>query len=259
MSTYDKELAIGEAIVAEAELNAPQSGYSTRNYYTLQVDENGNSSLKTADSDLPVNDPGTTDQTRQTPDRSGYQGYLVGGDFPPNGSPYGFGIQFPEAPVDGDFFLRTDYLPTRMFRYDGVRWVKFEDNVRMTMTNTDNRGKLKTRFTNNVAVTNINLLYTDTFKITNPMVFRVTDFTASLDLPSSKVITRIPYINTYGVETFVNEQVMTVTDVRNENGFVGFITTNPLKIGDRVTWNIYQSSVPQRVALSKAMKPKADF
>ena len=259
MSTYDKELAIDEAVVAEAELNAPQSGYSTRNYYTLQVDDKGNSVLKTADETVLVNDPGTTDQTSQTPERSGYQGYLVGGDFPPNGSPYGFGIQFPDGPAEGDYFLRTDYLPTRMFRFDGARWVKFEDNVRMTMTNTDNRETLKTRFTNNTAVTNIDLLYTDTFTIADPMVFRVTDFTASLDLPSSKIITRIPYVNTYGVETFVNEQIMTVADVRNESGFLGFITANPLKVGDRITWNIYQSSVPQRVALSKALRPKADF
>ena len=259
MSTYDKELAIDEAIVAEAELNAPQSGYSTRNYYTLQVDDHGNAAISTVDSSTTVATPGTTDQTSQTPTKSGYQGYLVGGDFPPNGSPYGFGIQFPDGPAEGDYFLRTDYLPTRMFRFDGARWVKFEDNVRMTMTNTDNREKLKTRFTNNNAVTNIDLLYTDTFTIADPMVFRVTDFTASLDLTSSKVITRIPYVNTYGVETFVNEQIMTVADVRNENGFLGFITSNPLVVRDRITWNIYQSSVPQRVALSKALRPKADF
>jgi hypothetical protein len=127
------------------------------------------------------------------------------------------------------------------------------------MTNTDNRAKLKTRFTNNNAVTNIDLLYTDTFKINNPMVFRVSDLTSSLDLPSSKVVTRIPYVKTYGVETFVNDQIMTVADVRNDNGFVAFITTYPLKVNDIVRWSIYQSSVPQRVALSKALKPKADF
>jgi hypothetical protein len=31
--------------------------------------------------------------------------------------------------------LRTDYLPNRLFRFDGARWRKFEDNVRMTMSN----------------------------------------------------------------------------------------------------------------------------
>ena len=26
-------------------------------------------------------------------------------------------------------------MPNRLFRYDGKRWVKYEDNVRMTMSN----------------------------------------------------------------------------------------------------------------------------
>jgi hypothetical protein len=259
MSTYEKELAIGNAIVAEAELNSPQSGYSTRNYYTLQVDENGNAAVKTADDTTSIDLAGTADQTAPTPTRSGYQGYLVGGDFPPNGSPYGFGIEFPEFPADGDYFLRSDYLPSRMFRFNGARWVKFEDNVRMTMTNSDSREKLKTRFTNNTAVTNIDLLFTDTFKIASPMVFRVTDLTGSLDLTNSKVVTRIPYEASYGVETFVNDQVMSVGTVSNQSGFLAFVTANPLKVGDIVRWCIYKSTIPQRIALSKALKPKADF
>jgi hypothetical protein len=36
---------------------------------------------------------------------------------------------------EGQFHLRTDYFPNRLFRYDGRRWVKYEDNVRMSMTN----------------------------------------------------------------------------------------------------------------------------
>jgi len=45
--------------------------------------------------------------------------------------------------------LRTDFLPNRLFRYDGDRWVKMEDNVRMTMTNTNDRKTYKTDFINN--------------------------------------------------------------------------------------------------------------
>ena len=41
--------------------------------------------------------------------------------------------------VEGDYFLRVDMLPNRLFRYDGRRWVKMEDNVRMTLTNTDTK------------------------------------------------------------------------------------------------------------------------
>ena len=60
--------------------------------------------------------------------------------------------------MPGQFFLRTDYLPNRLFRYDGTRWIKYEDNVRMTTSTlgetqtTDPllvRKKLKAGFVNN--------------------------------------------------------------------------------------------------------------
>jgi hypothetical protein len=38
-------------------------------------------------------------------------------------------------PVTGQYALRTDYMPNRLFRFSGSRWVKMEDNVRMTMSN----------------------------------------------------------------------------------------------------------------------------
>ena len=47
------------------------------------------------------------------------------------------------------FFLRTDYTPNRLFRYDGRRFVKIEDDVRVTMTQTDTRNTSKTSFINN--------------------------------------------------------------------------------------------------------------
>ena len=40
-------------------------------------------------------------------------------------------------------------MPNRLFRYSGVRWVKFEDDVRMTLTNTDERATQRAGFTNN--------------------------------------------------------------------------------------------------------------
>jgi hypothetical protein len=68
-------------------------------------------------------------------DGDGYEGYLTKDGVPPNGAPFTAGISFPNNPVNGQFALRTDYLPNRLFRFDGTRWRKFEDNVRMTMSN----------------------------------------------------------------------------------------------------------------------------
>ena len=47
------------------------------------------------------------------------------------------------------FVLRTDYAPNRLFRYDGKRFVKIEDNVRQTMTQSSARNTQKTGFINN--------------------------------------------------------------------------------------------------------------
>ena len=56
----------------------------------------------------------------------------------------------------GDYFLRTDFLPSRLFRYDGARWVKVEDSIRLTTTNNDTRGTYKTSFVNNSTSSTIN-------------------------------------------------------------------------------------------------------
>jgi hypothetical protein len=251
MSTYAKEKALNDAVLAEAEAAAPMSGYDTRNFYTLQLDTQGNADIVTVGTD--------SSNVTPTPTKIGYQGYLIGAGIPPNGAPYGFGIQFPLTPADGDYFLRTDYLPNRLFRYDGKRWVKFEDKVRMTKTNTDNREIQKTYFINNTEYTGFKSLYTDTFIVKDPMVFRVSDLTQLLDLPNRKVGTSIDYNSKYGVEVYVNETVMPVTSVYSDGGKFTFITQYQLSLNDTVRWTIYAEKVEQRVALSKVLRPTADL
>jgi hypothetical protein len=34
-----------------------------------------------------------------------------------------FGIEFPSTAVKGDMFVRTDYLPTRLYKYNGNKWI----------------------------------------------------------------------------------------------------------------------------------------
>lgn len=36
----------------------------------------------------------------------------------------GFGTKFPENPTKGDIFLRVDYLPTKLFRWNGIKWIE---------------------------------------------------------------------------------------------------------------------------------------
>lgn len=193
ISTYNKEMEITQAVLNQAEADAPKSGYDTSKYWTLQRDDNGNASLVTVDNNSinqysadidivrdefgnPLLDPdgntvtavnASTQNTPATGD--GYNGYLTKDGLPPNGEPVTVGYSFPFNPVEGQYHLRTDYLPNRLFRFSGNRWLKFEDNVRMTMSNLgesdtgtgdrfdgkDVRRTQKTTFINNTKVNQI--------------------------------------------------------------------------------------------------------
>ena len=159
LSTYEREMQVNDAVVKQAEADSPKSGYDTSHLYTLQVDANNNPELVTADEatiDASVNS-GNLDASRvnQTPERSGYQGYLIGDGLAPNGEVFGHGISFPTASVEGDYFLRTDFQPNRLFRFDSRRWVKVEDAVRHSLTNSPTRDTHRTSFVNNTKTTNI--------------------------------------------------------------------------------------------------------
>ena len=68
---------------------------------------------------------------RASPRTFGYTtGYLDGTGEAPNGEPTGAGIAFPQNPQVGDYFLRIDYFPQLLFRWDGQLWVRISSNVR---------------------------------------------------------------------------------------------------------------------------------
>ena len=162
MSTYNREKTINDQVVAQAELDAPKSGFNYKQYYVAPIDERGNIRTDNVQSTDRVSSNKTINAVIDTPAASHYGFYLDGDGVAPNGNPAGFGITFPTSNVDtGDYFLRTDYLPNRLFRYDGVRWVKIEDSVRITMSNTDTKENWKTKFVNASGTTNINGLTVD--------------------------------------------------------------------------------------------------
>ena len=150
LSTYEREMQINNAVIDQAEADAAKSGYDISHYYTLATNDDGSVALKTADSgEIEASGATSVDQQTDNPDRSGYDGYLLGTSDSPNGAPYGMGISFPTNNQTGDYFLRTDFMPKRLFKYDGNRWVKVQDDVRVTLTNTDSRNTQKTGFINN--------------------------------------------------------------------------------------------------------------
>jgi len=83
--------------------------------------------------------PGYQYITRSSPRSFGYSaGYMTGDGSAPNGFPLGTtglettgaGISFPQNPQVGDYFLRIDYLPQLLYRWDGTMWIRISENVR---------------------------------------------------------------------------------------------------------------------------------
>jgi hypothetical protein len=137
LSTYAQYENLNTAIVTQAEFDVPLSGYDTSTFYTLPITANGQpqSSGYTVDNTAITADEldPTADSGVASPDYK-IQGYLTGDGKAPNQLVTGAGIAFPTNPSSGDYFLRLDYLPNRLFRFDGAFWRKIEDAVRTNLT-----------------------------------------------------------------------------------------------------------------------------
>lgn len=254
LSTAQKSLFINDQLLLQAKDDADQSGYETQQFYTLAVDDKGNAALQTVDRttvdasyDLSTINAASQDGI---PIRTGYTGYLVGDGVPENGAAFGHGITFPNGSVEGDYFLRTDFLPNRLFRFDGIRWVKREDNVRMTMTNEDptrpysetnvSRQTQKGTFINNSNQTGVDLL--------------LSDITTST---SDEIVTTINYVNGMFAEVaLADSPYMQAAVSANLAGKAVINLTNDYVVGSKVELKLYRTSVSERVSLSKALKKK---
>jgi hypothetical protein len=158
LSTFDKYLNINEAVVAQAEADVPKSGYDTSTLYTTPLDPDGAPAAPpdTADNNIITADNAevTADNGSNSPNYK-IEGYLSGDGLAPNGLPTGAGIAFPQSANNGDYFLRLDYLPNRLFRFNGRSWLKIEDNVRTNITPSQDSNTQRMSYVNN------NNTYTD--------------------------------------------------------------------------------------------------
>jgi hypothetical protein len=140
LSTYQKELDITNKVVEQAEVEVPESGYDTSKFYIVPAGPDGtplepkghNTDETTTDSDSTTIDASST---RITPENTTtYSGYLVGDGLAPNGESIAMATSFPAGSVEGEYVLRLDFMPNRLFRFNGSRWVKIEDDVRSKIT-----------------------------------------------------------------------------------------------------------------------------
>jgi len=258
LSTHNKELEINNQVVAQAEADAPKSGYETRQFYTLAVDATGKPTLTTADeTDISAASSIRASQVNGVPERTGYTGYLVGDGFPVNGYDFGFGIQFPMAPAQNDFFLRTDFLPNRLFRFDSTRWIKVEDAVRMNMTNTDTRRTFKTNFINNTNYMYTDIVATDYVRLVSGDTVVSTNIASTVTAPYVVLkleTTKLEYalVDHPGLITVDGDFIQIELPVIN-------LTQETIPYDGAWTVTLYNVREEERQSLSKALKPKADL
>ena len=259
LSTHNKELEINDAVLQQAEVDAAKSGYETRQFYTLAVDPlTGKTLLQTAD-ETELNASNTSynvSENTNRPVRTGYTGYLIGDGFPSNGYDFGHGIQFPDAPGLDDFFLRTDFMPNRLFRFDSSRWVKVEDAVRMNMTNTDSRQTLKTGFINNNAYIYDQMVVTDYVKLVKDdfTITTTLDYATATYLVLKLQTTEIAFVVADYEELFANVDGKLVITLP-------VINEIQQAVPETGTWKVSlcNGREAQRQSLSKALRPKADL
>jgi hypothetical protein len=154
-STRTKDTEINDDILAQADAEVPKSGYDVSKYYIVPTNADGQPADPTG---LTVDQNTTVDGSQPgmaiTPTSDGYTvGYLTGDGLAPNGFPVTPGVSFPTNPVLGDFCLRLDYKPNRLFRYNGRLWTRIEDKVRTNLNNGPNNETLRSGFVNNTYTT----------------------------------------------------------------------------------------------------------
>jgi hypothetical protein len=261
LSTYEAEMQINDAVVAQAEADAPASGYEVGQFFTLNWDQDtGRPAILSVDSaDIDTTSGLPSSQLNPTPPKEGYSGYLIGDGIPPGGEQFGFGLQFPRFPSLGDYFLRTDYMPNRLFKYDGARWVKFEDKVRMTLSNTDDRQTHRLSFVNNSKYSGIDKVLTDvvTVDISGNAQFAAGESTLDfqIDELTAFVKTVLDYDDDLAVEAWLNEDAQVPNIVtQNSEGKLAFRINHSLQADTKIRYNVYRRIVQERQAVSKAVR-----
>lgn len=263
LSTYDKYIAINDAVVSRAEQDVPASGYDTTAIYTAPANPDGTpgnpDGNDASDAMRDASDIGddASDATL-TPDAK-VQGYLTGDGVPPNGATVAAGISFPSGPSSGDYYLRLDYVPNRLFRFDGKRWVKIEDSVRTNLTPGPTNTTQLSGFVNDTNKFYSNSIAYDAIRVSSNYTPPANSITISFTLgtTASNVVTNIGYVSTYGVKTHLNSVPITNT-VGNTNGNISFSVTSRLSANDLLEYQVYTHVINERQNLSQALRPTAD-
>jgi len=148
----NKALEINAKNVDEAEIDVPLSGYDNDMFFmtgpageqeTFTKDGTGYETLTTTfDSGSTTFDNDTiiwveyilnNRQENREKSNGFIEGYLTGNNMPPNGAPLTSAVTFPTSPEKGDYVLRLDYKPEKLFQFNGTMWKNVETVERTGM------------------------------------------------------------------------------------------------------------------------------
>ncbi len=118
-SSNDVYTQMNNAIINQAEYEVPKSGYNTDSLWA-PLFVNGDPKQGT----LP---PSSSPQQK-------FSGYLVGNGEAVDGYPVTTSTTFPSSPSDGQYILRNDYFPARLYRWNGTSWQYVQSSVRTPLT-----------------------------------------------------------------------------------------------------------------------------
>ena len=269
ISTYNKYVDINDAIVSRAEQDVPASGYDTSSIYTEAVDANGYpvdpSGLDASQSthtlggsviDASATNDDASDQSLTAAAK--VEGYLTGDGLPPNGASVAAGISFPQNPGLGDFYLRLDYIPNRLFRYDSRRWIKIEDSVRSNLTPGATNTTQLSGFINDSNKFMSNSIAWDGIRIASGAYTPAANaWTLSFNVTTGNIVTKVGYVSTHRAKTYLNGIKITNT-ISNASGNIGITVANTYVSSDLLEYTVYEHVINERQSLSQALRPSAD-
>jgi hypothetical protein len=116
VSVFDKQV-LAEETVPEVQIIAPEESV------TISVSETG---TKFKAETVPQPETAPRSKGIPEPEPAGPEEYITDSivkmlNRKPNA---GFGAEFPDNPARGDMFLRTDFRPTRLFKWNDTKWIE---------------------------------------------------------------------------------------------------------------------------------------
>ncbi len=132
-----------------------------------------------------------------------------------------------------------------------------EDGLRTNLTPGATNTTQKSGFINNTDANYENALAWDAIKVADPYTPSANAETKSFTLSSKQVVTKTPYVSTYGVQSKLNSKIITNT-IANTSGNISFTVSTALNVQDVLEYTVYANVTVQRQSLSDALRPSAD-